>query len=111
MDPDQIRVAIGYDPGLYPQGPHGVKGNAPDPKTVSVDSGLVTYLLVDLENRDADFGITTRGGPLVTRSTDNVVGVMLVQMLDDRTIKMEVFPGVTSGQGLGFSEAAKTYQR
>ena len=111
VDPDQIRVSIGYDSGLYPQGPYGVKGNAPDPKTVSVDSGVVAYQLVDLENRDADFGITTRGKPLVTQSTDNVVGVILVEMLDERSVRIEIIPGVTTAQGSDFSDAAKVYER
>ena len=111
VDQNQVRVSIGYDSGLYPQGPYGVKGNSPDPTTVSVDSGLVTLELVDLENRDAEVGITTFGKPLVTRGTDNVVGVMLVQMLDDRSVKMEIIPGANAAQELGFSEAATVYQR
>jgi len=111
VDPDQIRVSIGYDSGLYPQGPYGVKGNAPDPRFVGVDSGVVTFQLVDLENRDADFGITTRGKPLVTQSTDNVVGVILVEMLDERSVKIEIIPGVTASRGSDFSDAAKVYER
>ncbi len=111
VDPDQVRVSIGYDSGLYPQGPYGVKGNSPNPTAVSVESGLVALELVDLENRDAEFGIATFGKPLITRGTDNVVGVMLVQMLDDRSVKMEIIPGVTASQGLGFSDAATVYQR
>ena len=107
VDPDQVRVSIGYDSGLYPQGPYGVKGNSPDPKTVGVDSGLVTYQLVDLENRDAEFGITTYGKSLVTRSTDNVVGVVLVEMLDERSIKVDVIPGVTGAPGIRIFRGCK----
>ena len=111
VDPSQIRISIGYDSGLYPQGPYGVKGNSPNPTEVSVKSGLVALELVDLENRDAELGITTFGKPLVTRGTDNVVGVMLVQMLDDRSVKMEIIPDVTAVQELAFSEAATVYLR
>jgi len=112
MDPSQVRISIGYDAIEYPQGPYGIKGNAPDPTDVSVESGLVVYELVALEDITAESGFVTMGKPLVTRNDESaVLGVFLVQMIDDQTIKMEVFPNKTAAQVTGFTDAAHTYLR
>jgi len=52
------------------------------------------------------------GKPLFTRNDENtVVGIFLVQMLDDRTIKTEVFPNMTADQVYSFTDEAKIYGR
>lgn len=109
VDPDQVRISIGYDTGITTRGPYGVANNAPNPKSISVDSGTVAYHLVALENRDADAGIITQGKPLITKNTDTIVGTVLVKMIDNRTIKIEIFPENT-GQNT-FSEGARIYKR
>ncbi|MDP3770315.1 MAG: hypothetical protein U1A23_04765 [Candidatus Sungbacteria bacterium] len=109
VDPDQVRISIGYDMGISTRGPYGVRKNTPNPADISPASGLVRYELVSLENRDADFGLTTQGPPLVTRYTDNVLGTLLVQMRDESTLTMEVFPqGVSAAV---FTDKARTYTR
>jgi len=84
---------------------YGVKGNKPDPALVSVDTGLLKYELLGSEH------ITDSRGFRVWVNTDQVLGVFLVQMLDDRTIKGEVFPKKTALQVTGFTNAAKIYKR
>jgi len=84
---------------------YGVKGNKPDPADVSVDSGLLKYELMGVE------GATDPRGFRVSVNTDEVLGVFLVQMLDDRTIKGEVFPKKKASQVTGFTNNAKIYAR
>ena len=38
-------------------------------------------------------------------------GVVLFELLDDRTLKVETFPGETAAQVDGFTEAALLYER
>ena len=84
---------------------YGVTGNKPDPADVSVDSGQVKYELMGSEP------VTDSRGFRVGVNTDQVLGVFLVQMLDDRTIKGEVFPKKTASQVTGFTNEAKIYRR
>lgn len=111
VDPEQIRVSIGYDAGLSELGPYGVKGNSPDPASVGVESGIVKYELVGLEDVTKEFGFKTVGLPLFTRNKNEVVGTMLVQMIDDEKIKVEVFPERTAQQVSAFTQDARTYVR
>ncbi len=112
VDPNQLRISIGYDTGIATPGPYGVKENSPDPASVRVDSGVVKYELVRIEDVGKEFGFVTEGKPLYTRSIDaDVVGTFLVQMIDNRTIKMEVFAGKTASQVNDFTEKARVYER
>lgn len=111
VDPEQIRISIGYDAGMSEKGPYGAKGNSPDPSGVSVQSGIVNYELVGLEDVTKEFGFETIGKPLFTRNKDEVVGTMLVQIVDDEKIKVEVFPGKTAAQVSAFTQDARTYVR
>ena len=111
FDPTQIRVSIGNFNGS-PKA-HGVAGNAPDPSAVGPDSGLVKYRLVTFDYFAG--GVRWDGlhfaQNLVAKNTDEVRGTALLQMLDERTLKMEVFPGAADGQATGFTSAATMYER
>jgi len=78
----------------------------PDPADVSVETGLVKYELLGKEHIDHP-----TLGFRVGVSTDEVLGVFLVQMLDDRTFKGEVFPRKRASQVTGFTSNAKIYER
>ncbi|MEE8465421.1 MAG: M23 family metallopeptidase [Dehalococcoidia bacterium] len=112
IDPDQVRISIGRDLGIDPekcrvcQGVYAVSAGSPDPADVSVETGLVKYQLVarDFVNRSEN---PERTRPL----EDQPLGVLLVQLEDDRTIRMEVIPDKTTGQVQGFSGAALVYRR
>lgn len=84
---------------------YGVTGNKPDPADVSVLSGQVKYELLARESA------TDARGFRVRINTTEVLGVFLVQMLDDRTFKGEVFPKKTASQVTGFTNNAKIYKR
>ncbi|MBI2668365.1 hypothetical protein HYX14_00845 [Candidatus Woesearchaeota archaeon] len=111
IDPSEVRVSLGYETGIETNGPFGLKGNQPDPKNIAVENGLVKLELVALDDIGTQFNYVTRGKALYTKSSDNVVGTMLVQMLDTRRIKVEVFPGKRSGEIAGFTEKARIYER
>ena len=110
VDPDQVRVSIGYDTGIIERGPFGTK-EGPDPKDVSASTDLVKYELVQLEDIGHEYNIVSQGKAIYTRNSDKVVGTMLVQMVEDNKIKVEVFPGKTSSQVSGFTEKASIYER
>ena len=107
-DPTLIRISIGADTGIDESGcsqcagNYGVRGNAPDPATITVDPGLVKYELL------GRFGYPSLAGLNDERRT---LGVFLAQMLDDRTIKVEVVPDRTADEVVGFSDAARVYRR
>ena len=110
IDPAQIRVSIGAPTGIGEEqcrvclGVYGVKSNGPDPGDITVDSGLVVYELVARERTD--------GSRVVTHNVDSeILGVFLVQMMDDRTIKMETVAGATAADVTAFSDAAAIYRR
>lgn len=111
VDPAQIRVSVGYDTGIAARGPYGVKGNAPDPAAVRAEDGIVRYELVALDDIGSQFGYVTAGKPLYTLSSGRAVGTLLAQLVDERTLKVEVFPGKAASSVSGFTRAARVYTR
>lgn len=113
MEPEKIRIQFGYDlaPGVL--GPYGVKGNAPDPADISVESGPVKYELVELLDvtEDTPGSYVTTGTPFFTVDKDEVVATLLVEMVDDMTIRVEPFVGKTAAQVSGFTGNARIYER
>lgn len=111
VSPDQIRISIGFDTGLEYDGPYGVQGNSPQPSDVTPSAGMIKYELVKLEDISSQFGFPEGGKPLVSKNTDKVIATLAVQMLDDATVKIELFPGVTAPQVSGFTGKARVYVR
>lgn len=111
LDPTQIRVSMGEYNGKPTQ--FGVAGNAPDPKDVDKSSGLVKYELVqfDYYNPDGTRWFNTPVKNIQAKNQTQIQGVVLVQMLEDRKIKFETFPGKVSEQVSGFTEKAIIYER
>ena len=111
IDPASILFSIGDFAGQAMQ--FAIEGNAPDPAAVDTATGIVKYVLVqrDYETPSGmrwDFmagqpGIRVRGGA--------VLGVALVQMLEDGLLRLQVFPGSTAAQVTGFTDAAVLYDR
>jgi hypothetical protein len=87
-DPDEILIAAGGTLSLAPFY-SGVVGNNPDHKDISVATGLVKYGLTSHVNS----------------------GTLLVQLLEDRKIKVETFPGIHPDDVDGFTYKAKFYNR
>ena len=112
FDPSHVVIPIGTFDGASAQ--YGVRGNAPDPSDVSVESGVVSYELVDYDyytdGERWDRVSLVKG--IEARNTDGrIYGVVLFQLVDDRTLKVETFPGEIGSQVEGFSSSALTYER
>lgn len=111
-DPTQIRVSIGDFAGQPRQ--FGVVGNGPDPASVSVATGLVKYELVQYmyykPNGELWSGRELASG-LVSRNGSQTFGVVLLQLIGPRSLKVEAFPGKTAAEVSGFDGAAKLYER
>jgi len=112
-DPDFIVLSIGnYNQEDSKQ--FGVKGNEPNPAEVSIEDGLIKYELVKYEHVKSNGGYWDRISlvkDLKVSSNEIIEGVVLVQMIENRKIKFEVFPGKTASQVNGFTENAKIYER
>jgi hypothetical protein len=87
-DPDVILIAAGGTLKLAPFYSR-VVDNTPDPKDVTVSSGLVKYELASYV----------------------ASGTLLVQMVEDRKIKVEVFPDLQKDEVDNFTSNAKLYIR
>jgi len=92
----------------------GVLGNLPNPAEVGVAQGLVKYELVRYDYYGPDGSSWDRSSVvkgLKTRSYNNIEGVVLAQLLEDRKLKFEVFPGKTADSVTSFTQNAKIYER
>lgn len=112
IDPVELRVSVGYEAGLGAQTPYGVKGNGPDFADIEVGDGVVKYELVGLKDVTRERGYDGGDDPLiVVRDESRFLGTLLVQVIDDDTIKVEIFPGRTETQVTSFTSQARVYQR
>lgn len=96
IKPNQINVSIGEFQNGQPEA-FAVVGNAPDPAAITLNSGVTKYELLKVE----------QGGQV----SNNVSGVILVQVLSGEKLKVEVVPGKTAAQVSDFTSAAVTYER
>ncbi|TSC83251.1 MAG: Uncharacterized protein G01um101419_81 [Parcubacteria group bacterium Gr01-1014_19] len=111
LDPSQIRISFGNFDG-YPKA-FGIKGNSPDPVTKNTASGIIKYELVKFDYfSDGKLWDTIHyADNLKAQNTNEVAGVVLFQLLDDRKLKVETFPRKTASEVSGFTSAAQTYER
>ena len=111
-DPSRIDISFGDYQGQAQQ--FAVVGNTPDPANVDQSSGLTKYELGQIQHYSADTGkpwnsqqyvphVRTRAGP--------AVGTVLMQLTGQRQLKMEIFPGKTAAQVVGFDAGAELYER
>lgn len=114
MEPEKIRIQIGYDLSPVLRGPYGLRGNAPDPAEISKESGIAKLELVELRDVTPERGLegyVPGGEPYFTENKDEVVATLLVEMIDDMTIRVEVFVGKEASQVSGFTDDAVIYRR
>ncbi len=111
LDPTQIRFSIGDYNGKPLQ--FGIKGNFPDPATIDKSSGLVKYELVSYEyfGPDGTRWYNTPVKNIQSKNQTQVAGVVLVQMLEDRKLKFEVFSGKSIPEVNNFDNNAQVYER
>ncbi len=114
IDPTSIKFSIGNWNGSATQ--FTVKGNAPDPATVSMESGLVKYELMGGGGYvDGDTGQPWMIDHPIAHPQfkvgSHVEGVALIQMTAPDKLKLELFPGKTTDQVTDFTAAATVYTR
>ncbi len=102
VDPAQVVVSMGDYEGRPRQ--FWVKGNAPNPAKVGVESGLVKYELVYA-------ALGSSGQTYQSLDTNQTHGVVLMQVLPDRKLKFEAFPGKAKAEVSNFTDRAKIYER
>jgi len=109
--PGHIIASFGNYAGQQKQ--FGVLGNSPDPADVSVAVGLVEYDLVTYEYYDGAMP-WDRSSLVQGLSMDNysfIDAVVLVQLVEDRRLKVEIFHGQTSVDVSDFTASALYYVR
>jgi len=95
-DPKAVRVSIGGT--VAPRGLYAVLPGTPDPADVAVETGLVRYRL-------------TRLWPDSLKHADESDGLLLVQLINDRELKVEYFAGKNESDVSGFSDRSQRYLR
>ena len=109
IDPTRLVISLGDWEGTARQ--FAVEGNAPDPSTVTAASGPVKYDLVYLNlNQDGVELQINPSDPVIQERMGNE-GVLLVQVLDDRRMRVEMFPEKELGDVQGFDDGALIYTR
>jgi hypothetical protein len=111
VDPDAILISIGTFVDKADQ--FAVKGNSPDPANISVNDGLVIYELTDYEYYKNgtlwDKKSLVQG--LKLQNGESIRGTILLQLIEDRKLKVEIVPGEIASQVTGFTDNAKFYER
>jgi hypothetical protein len=101
IDSSVCMFSIGDWQGTQKQ--YWVKNNTPNPATVTEATGVVKWELVF--GTRGSYGQTFQGIPTA------VQGTVLFQVLPNRELKLEIFPGLVGTQVSGFTANAKTYER
>ena len=112
-DPTSIVISMGDYGGEAMQ--FGAKGNTPDPASVDITTGIVKYELVEQDWESLNGYSWDRNtlikGLKAKNHEDYVAGTVMVQMLENRKIKFEAFPGKRASQISAFTSNAKIFER
>lgn len=112
IDPSAIIVSIGDFSGESRQ--YGVRGNSPDPAEIGVVDGLIKYELIQFSYIQPDGQYWNRDslvqGLRVVESAE-LGGCVLFELIEDRKLKMEVFPNQRCSGVSGFTTGIKIYER
>ncbi len=113
LDPEHFIISLGSFSGAAKQ--FGVKGNSPNPAEVGMSNGLVKYELVNYNYETPDGQhwdrISFVQNLKAKNFDDRVEGVVLVQLIDTRKLKLEVFPNKTANDVSSFTNNAIIYER
>ena len=112
LDSTHIIVSMGDFKGEPKQ--FAVKGNSPNPAEVTQDSGLVKYELVHYEyfaGEEVWNRLTLTKDLKAVNQDDYVIGVILLELQEDRVLKVEIFPDKTGSEVSGFTENSRLYER
>lgn len=110
-DPSRIFISTGNFNGRA--GQFAVKGNSPDPGDAGVGQ-LVKYELVNhtyVNGGGNNWDQRAYASGVKLAESSEIRGVVLFQLIDNKTLKVEFFPDKTSSQNLEFDSSAQIYER
>ena len=111
IEVSKIRVSIGDEfRGRWDGRQWGVSGDTPAFKAVTVASGLTKYELRGLLPCDGS-GLYATGRSRAYMCNQESIGVLLIQLTDELTMRVEVFFQAELTDILSFSGNARTYVR
>ncbi len=111
FDPSKIFISIGNFNGQAKQ--FAVLGNSPDPKDVGIGQ-VVKYEVVSFSYVDSNgqrWGEERYTPEVKLVPSQQVEGVILYQLQDKDTLRVEVFAGKKASEISGFTSASQTYKR
>ncbi|MEK7552148.1 MAG: hypothetical protein AAB534_01905 [Patescibacteria group bacterium] len=112
LDPSVYLISVGDFAGEEKQ--FSIPRNAPDPKSVGVETGLVKYDLLPWQYLKSDGTIWDwkkyAKGLKIVNGHQNF-GCVAIQMIESRKLKFEGFKGKSCASVSGFTSAAKIYER
>ena len=112
LNPDELRISIGDGFKGESWGSHwGVTGNQPDFREVTPSTGPTAFGLQSLDACDPAYAANPKAPEYYERCPSAEVGTLLVELLDDRTMRVEAFFGSPPEGSLTFSDAARIYVR
>jgi len=112
LSPEELRVSIGDGFKDESWGSNwGVIGSAPDFRDVTVSSGPTKFGLESLHTCDPAFRTDYKSPEHYVRCPAGEAGTLMVELLDDRTMRAEVFFNEPSDSDLTFTDNARIYVR
>lgn len=113
LDPESYVVSLGdFKGGEAEQ--FGIRGNAPSPKDIGVESGIIKFELVQKDWVDTSGNMWDRMSfkkGLKAKNQEYVIATALFQLTDKRKLKVEIFPDKKVSEVAGFTSNAKVYER
>ncbi len=111
IDHTTVIVSIGTFAGRSEQ--LAVLGNAPDPSTVGAGDGVVRCELVDRDYwvGDERWNRVELVKGIEARPGSRIAGTILVELVDDRVLLFEAFPGMAAADVDGFTGDAVRFER
>ncbi|MEK7113058.1 MAG: hypothetical protein AAB875_07150 [Patescibacteria group bacterium] len=92
----------------------GIPRNSPNPKDVGVETGLIKYELTDYDWYKPDgerWDRKSLAKDLKFKEGSTLKGCALVQLIENKKLKVEVFGEASCSQIPGFDSGAKIYER
>ena len=112
IDPTATIISIGNFNGRAEQ--FIISREAPDPSEVSSETGLVMYNLYDMEYLKSDgssWDRMTLTKNIKAEPTQQINGCILFQLIEDRKLKVDMFPNIICSDTLEFSTNSIIYER
>lgn len=114
LDPEHFMASF----GTYAVAGDGeqfvIKSPQVNPQDVSIESGLIKYNLVRgsyIVNGQHWDNLSPTKDPKISINRSPIRGCALFQMLEDRKLRAQTFPGKTCANVSGFTDEAKTFIR